>query len=381
MKKKAVFIIFPLLTAVLLCSCIKIRIRLPFQSETETEAPDTYTGEVDVPVYGGAERYACSTLDTEQKELYGRILDAAVNLKEYVEITDAKEAEYVYKAVFFDHAELFFLSEEPQFDAGKLVFRYVFSLSQIREISEGLDTAYNDFVSSEIKDGMDDYDKFFAIYTYIVNVTKYAHEEGDLFEENVFNNKVYRSMCAAGPLIDRYSICTGYARATQYLCQRLGITCFTINGRGNNGAHYFNLVLLNGEFYYSDTTWGDPVGSDRSKDYLTYYYFCTTTEETFRTHTVLSVIPMPLCTATECNYYYKNGLVAKSAEEAAEMAYRAYMRKELELRVKVDHAKLDEIYDGMSEAINGVFRKHDTYNVRYSVSKSDGPSLISVFFR
>jgi hypothetical protein len=157
--------------------------------------------------------------------------------------------------------------------------------------------------------------------------------------------------------------------------------CFTVNGEGNGGAHYFNLVKLNGEFYYSDTTWGDPVGSDRSKDYLTYYYFCTTTEETFRSHTVLSVIPMPVCTATECNYFVKNGLVADGAIEIAEMAYRAYRKHDTELRVKVDHGKLDSIYDEMTDAINEVFVKYEAYDVRYSVSKSDGPSLISVFFR
>ena len=364
-----------------MCSCIKIHINLPFFGGGETETEDTYTGQIDVPLYDNAERYAYSTLDAEQKALYNKILDAAVTHKEYVEITDTQKASYVYQAVFFDYAELFYLSEKLEFDTGKLIFKYVFSPSQIKEITKQLDTVYNDFVSNEINDGMSEYEKFFTIYTYIINLTKYAHDEGDLFEENIFNNKVYRAMCAAGPLIDHYSICTGYARATQYLCQRTGIMCFTVNGEGNGGAHYFNLVKLNGEFYYSDTTWGDPVGSDRSKDYLTYYYFCTTTEETFRSHTVLSVIPMPVCTATECNYFVKNGLVADGAIEIAEMAYRAYRKHDTELRVKVDHGKLDSIYDEMTDAINEVFVKYEAYDVRYSVSKSDGPSLISVFFR
>ena len=385
MKTKAVFLISLLLFVTLLCSCVKIRIPSSWfggaATETESEAEEEYTGEVKAPFYDGAERYAYVTLDAEQKQLYDKILDAALSLDEYVSITDTKAAEYVYNAVFFDCAELFYLSQTPGFDTGKLVFNYVFSRSQINEISTGLDRAFNEFKTTKLSDGMSEYDVFFTIYTYIINITKYAFDESDLFEENVFNTKVYRAMCAAGPLIDRTAICTGYARATQYMCQRLGITCFTVNGRGSGGLHYFNIVKLNGEYYYSDTTWGDPVGQDRSKDYLTYYYFCTTTEETFRSHVVESVIPMPLCTATECNYYVRNGLTADTSAEIAKMAYAAYKRQESEIRIKVDHEKLNNVYSEMKAAINEVFVNNGELNVKFSVSKSDGPSLISVFFK
>ena len=219
---------------------------------------------------------------------------------------------------------------------------------------------------------MSEFEKFFTVYTYIVNITKYADAEYELYEEGAFTYEVYRKMSAAGPLCDGRSICTGYARATQYICQRLGIKCFTVNGYGNEGDHYFNIVNLGGDWYYSDTTWGDPVGPDRSIDYLTYYYFCTTTEETLRTREVRSVIPMPECTATKYNYYTYFDLYAENLEEADAKLLREYQKGLRDLSVKVPYGAVGEsIYETLKAgslysfaADNGV--EIGSYRIAYS---------------
>lgn len=346
--------------AALLRSCFDFPVTPGPGPEPETEEETFYVPEakVDVPLYDGTPRYAYGTLEEEQKALYEKIRGGAADLQPYVQIDDALEASYVYQAVFFDHPELFFITEKPKIKEGKLYYEYVFTSDQIKSTFEGLDEAYNGFVTENITGGMTEFEKFLTVYTYLVNITKYAEDAYELYEENKFTYGVYRSMSAAGPLCDRRSICTGYARATQYLCQRLGIECFTVNGYGNEGNHYFNIVKLGGNWYYSDTTWGDPVGSDRSIDYLTYYYFCTTTEELLRTHSIYSVIPMPECTATEYNYFRYFDLYAETLEQAESILCREYEKGLRDITIKVP-------YGDTGEAIYDALHNGSLYNAMY----------------
>lgn len=106
-------------------------------------------------------------------------------------------------------------------------------------------------------------------------------------------------------------MCAGYARTTQYLLNRLGIPCTYVTGTTRSGAHGWNLVLADDDWYYLDPTWGDPLFSDGEKapDYVSYNYFCVTGEELFQTHTPDDTFPLPQCTATACNYFARNGLL------------------------------------------------------------------------
>ena len=106
-------------------------------------------------------------------------------------------------------------------------------------------------------------------------------------------------------------MCAGYAKATQYLLNRLGVPCTYVTGTVRGAGHGWNLVWADGAWYYLDPTWGDPLFSDgeQNPDYVSYNYFCVTTDELFRTHTPDDLFPLPLCTATSCNYFVRSGLL------------------------------------------------------------------------
>ena len=356
------------------------------ETEEETEA-DTEEFEPQIPVhampyYNTGRRYAWSTLNKEKRQLYYEVLVAALCRAEYVILPDKDTAEYIFACVIFDTPELFYVSETPVIESGKLIFDYVFTLEEAESIAAQLDGAYKEFCSTEISDGMTDYEKLQKLYEYIINKTKYADEADEDYENNVFNEAVYRSISAIGPIIDSRAICIGYARATQYLAVRLGIQTFTVKGAGTDGGvHYYSLVLLGKDYYYVDTTWGDPVGSDRSIDHLTYNYFCITTEELLRTHRINTPVTLPVCTATEYNYFIYNGLTAETAEETANKAYEAYMRGDAEIRLKVDLEKLDTVYDGLKDAMNRIFIEKGLAGVSYSYGKSKGPSTVFIKFQ
>ena len=393
-RKATAAAVLPLL-ALFLCSCV---FRIPYGTDTETGTEAYESKEYEktdinddnaefspripdgsLPYYNVISRYAWSQLDKRQKELYYDVLEAAISYKPSVEIPE-DDAAYIFECVFFDTPELFYLNETPDYADGQLIFRYAFFRDEAEAVSGELDSAYKEFLS-ELNGNMTEYEKLKFLYEYLINKTKYAFEADEDYEKNVFNRAVYRASCAAGPLLDGKAICIGYARATQYLCLRLGIRNFTVKGEGEGGSHYYSLVLLDDGYYYVDTTWGDPVGKDRSKDYLTYYYFCITTEELLRSHKILTNVPLPVCTAEKYNYYVYNGLTADSAEEVAERALAAYRNGDGEIRLKVSYDKLDSIYEKTSDAIQKVFSENEEYGVSYSVSKSKNPSLVSVIFK
>ena len=66
-----------------------------------------------------------------------------------------------------------------------------------------------------------------------------------------------------GALVNGVSVCDGYAKAYQYLLQKLGILSHIVTGYSYNPAtgagesHAWNLVRINGEYYYTDVTWAD----------------------------------------------------------------------------------------------------------------------------
>ena len=81
-------------------------------------------------------------------------------------------------------------------------------------------------------------------------------------------------------LINGYGICDGYSRSFQYLCSQAGIPCRLIQGSSIRGIpHSWNMVLLNGEWLYVDTTW------DESSNERPYHdYFLVSLKEMEREH-------------------------------------------------------------------------------------------------
>ena len=57
-------------------------------------------------------------------------------------------------------------------------------------------------------------------------------------------------------------------------------------------AHAWNLVKCDGEYYYVDTTWGDPVFLQEENaletigNEITYDYLCCSDDELLKTHTL-----------------------------------------------------------------------------------------------
>ena len=56
-------------------------------------------------------------------------------------------------------------------------------------------------------------------------------------------------------LAKKSGICTNIAQAYMFLCTQADITCGTVLHMGGSGMHMWNIVQIDGRFYYCDTTW------------------------------------------------------------------------------------------------------------------------------
>ncbi|MBQ3531016.1 MAG: leucine-rich repeat protein [Oscillospiraceae bacterium] len=135
---------------------------------------------------------------------------------------------------------------------------------------ETLNTAVDNLLDSLDLEGKDDYQKVSAIYKYICDNTTY-----DYTNLNDDNYKLKYSAYAA--LIDKTSVCQGYANLFYRLALEEGIDARLVSGMTSGGGHAWNIVKI-GDYYYNvDATWDAGSGAH------SYSYFLRC-EENFINH-------------------------------------------------------------------------------------------------
>ena len=56
-------------------------------------------------------------------------------------------------------------------------------------------------------------------------------------------------------LVEKSGICTNMAQAYMFLCTQADIACGTVLHTGGSGMHMWNVVKIDGKYYYCDPTW------------------------------------------------------------------------------------------------------------------------------
>lgn len=295
------------------------------------------------------EKYAYNTLDDHTKAVYDEIVYAIRNREERVQIatTDIDEMELAYLAVRYDYCDLFWLeqfsyvtySREDEITAIEITPEYSMTAEDQAQIQQQIDAETERILANAPTNGTD-YDK--ALYVFERLISEVDYVEGSENNQNIIS-----------VFLNHQTICQGYAYATQYLLEKLGIPCTTVVGTVSTGAHAWNLVLLDGDYYYIDTTWGnsqylalqdDGSMSDATSKYIDYNYFAATTESLMQSHTADERIPLPECTATQDNYYVHEGRYVSQWDEAfiGQLFGDAYSSGEPIIQVKFSNADLYE---------------------------------------
>lgn len=258
--------------------------------------------------------YAYSMLPEEEQTLYLEIRDAIVNFDEDVRLSshDKDEISHAFQCVLNDHPEIFYVDgyTYTEYTLGdilkKITFTgsYRFSQEEVLQRQKQIDSYVNQCMAG-MPENADDYAKVKYIYEYLIHHTEYDAAA----EDN-------QNICSV--FIEGKSVCQGYAKATQYLLNEAGVFSTLVLGRVVGGeGHAWNLVKIDDNYYYMDTTWGDAsyqaVGGTASYPRkkiptINYDYLCVSTEQMNLTHTLDNVVELPECDSMEDNYYVREGL-------------------------------------------------------------------------
>ncbi len=135
-----------------------------------------------------------------------------------------------------------------------------------------------------------EYDKALWVHDRIVNNT--AFDSHTLFyaqsiEDDSHFDYAYTSY---GALVLHKAVCAGYARAYQLIMNSMGIECGyvtgnAINSHGETESHAWNYIRLDGQYYFTDVTWDDPVNEDyEDSGRLNHDFFCLSGAEMGKDH-------------------------------------------------------------------------------------------------
>lgn len=267
------------------------------------------------------ESYAYQQLTEAGQKVYIEILWSLLGFQENVTLStmDQEEISRIFQCVLNDHPEIFYVEgyTYTKYTLGDMLKKITFTGSYL-EGREEIDSrqaqidAYTTRCLEGLPAGADEYETVKYIYEYLIEHTEY---DADV-EDN-------QNICSV--FLNGRSVCQGYAKATQYLLQKAGIPATLILGSISSGeGHAWNLIRIDGEWYYLDTTWGDAsyqaVGGASSYPEekiprINYDYLCVTTEQLSKTHTIDNVVEPPLCASMDANYYVREGLYFSDVDE------------------------------------------------------------------
>lgn len=273
----------------------------------------SYFNIISVTRYGRA-KLAKMSRSTVYLKIYDRLLEMAenftagkVSLPTNQKVTH-DEAWLVTAAFYSDYPELFWA--RPSFWYNKNTMLCSEIQLNYNSHAYNLNTELPLFLETAetILAGMptgSDYEKELYLHDALIKKVTYTYSK--LEEQNGYTT-----------LVEGKGVCAGYAFALQYLLMRAGIQSYYVVGYAGEN-HAWNLAKIDGEWYYVDATWDDPLtGSGSDSAYSPFHtYFNLSAEMMAEDHTLSGQpynVPLEDCTATDAFYHNVNHTAVSTSD-------------------------------------------------------------------
>ena len=338
------------------------------EAEIQTESREPFVAQEEVRYY------AYETLNDEQKALYIQLYEtmSAMENEALLLVTDPQVLKLVFQYVMNDHPELFYVGEWSYTTFSQLEeirymtfsVTYTMTSQEVQRQQEQVQMYVNQAMQNA-PNTTDEYEIAKYFYEYVIEHTEYDLEAEDS-----------QNICSV--FINGKSVCQGYAKALQYLLQNSGIEAYLVTGIANQGLHAWNLVKVNGAYYYIDATWGDAsyiLENGQAVDAsmvptINYDYLLVTTKDLQRTHQADSQLQVPVCDTMTDNFYIREGLYLDSynEEQLTQIFHAFFSRNQKYLTIKCSD---DAVYQEICSKLIGeskvfLFMQNRTEGITYS---------------
>ena len=338
------------------------------------------------------DKFYYEQLSEKEKVAYQEVYQGVQNGDSTICIHDIlpEKANRILQDVMYDFPEIFWLdggSSSTQYgetfwEKGYTIVEPVYVYTQEERSKKSAEIerkAANILVSVPKEAG--EYEKIKYIYEYLFRHIDYVEDAED-------NQNIYSA------LVNEESVCAGYAKANQYLLNRLGIYCTYVTGTSQNEdgkeAHAWNIVHLDGKYYYVDVTWADPVrhGEDITDSEMIYDYLCCSEAELSNTHTLDEGYTYPVCRSDDLDYYRMHQMYYETADEQVllQAMHDSIDRGDSATIFKFTNASFYE--EGRNKIVNELAEKGALYlgaqyglqEIRYSYEENNLTNKIIVYW-
>lgn len=281
------------------------------ESRQQAEAPAMDTKQLEEQHQAEREqisigKYAYEHLDQQGQVVYDEMLTAILNHEEKIKLstTDLDLMRQAYAAVCGDYGGLFWVegyvftryTKGEELVSLEFAPKYTMSEEERKITQAQIDDVVEVWLGG-ISFNNTDYEKARYVYELLALNTEYVKNATD--SQNIIS-----------VFLKQQTVCQGYACAVQYLLEQLGIQSVIVSGTALGDAHAWNLIRLDGEYYYMDATWGNngyQNGEGKETSFIDYNYMAMTTEEMRMGHVPDDNMELPECTAVMNNYYIREG--------------------------------------------------------------------------
>lgn len=360
----------------------------PADTEDSSDIQDPADADVSSDLADGKEKeaktaaYYYSLLDETEKGYYDQIQEAVETEAESVVLTGITydKADTIFISVQYDHPEYFWVEGSYTYRAGDDYVEFIFSYNCTGEEKKERENTIEQAAAAilaEAPSGGTDYEKVKYVFETLVDRTQYdlaAPENQNIY--SVFGNWT--------------SVCAGYAKATKYLLDQMGVDSIYVTGNAEGEPHAWNIVSCDGKYYCVDTTWGDPAyqeGIGVDVDTTSYEYLCCPDSMLSRTHAADPAFALPECTDNSLEYYRLQG---RYLEDYNQEEIVNIMKKDIDSDAERTDIQFStpEVYSQVMTQLESLIQeglkyeqsvKGNTGSVRYQYN--DNTCKISVFWK
>ena len=233
--------------------------------------------------------------------------------------------------VLNDHPEIFYVG--PELRATSFLMKtsvfptYLYSPEETAKLKKQLDATADEIIASLINDHQSDYDKVRAFHDYLKSTVEYAFET--VGRDVACSLSDMETQTVIGALLRRRCVCAGIASAFKFLCDRIGLECWSVQGLGNgtlySGRHRWNIVRINGYYHHVDVTWDLQYADSASTP--NYGYLNLSDEEIGRDHT-WDRKNYPECPSSPYNYFRVNNALMDCRAQLETFLYNSFQMEE-----------------------------------------------------